>query len=73
MRPTSGESYAQAVERVAAFLDDLDGPSVIVCHGGILRATQYLHKSSDGRDIVDTPVPQDRLYIFDGDRAYWSN
>jgi len=69
--PPGGESYAQAVERVSAFLDSLDGPAVIVCHGGILRATQYIFRGGDGRDIADTPVPQDRIFAFDGERARW--
>jgi len=69
--PPGGESYSQAVERVSGFLGDLGGPAVIVCHGGILRATQYLFEGGDGRRIADAVVPQDRIYAFDGDRAFW--
>ncbi|MAS05704.1 MAG: histidine phosphatase family protein [Ahrensia sp.] len=69
--PPGGESYSQAVARVSGFLDELAGPAVIVCHGGILRATQYIFRGGDGREIADTPVPQDRIFAFDGDRADW--
>ncbi|WP_370318831.1 histidine phosphatase family protein [Oricola sp.] len=69
--PPGGESYSQAVERVSAFLDDLDEPAVIVCHGGILRATQYIFQGGDGREIADAAVPQDRIYRFDGTTARW--
>jgi len=70
--PPGGESYADAVKRVTAFLDDLQEPSVIVCHGGILRATQFLMGEGDGPAIADTSVPQDKIYVFDGNQAYWT-
>lgn len=69
--PPGGESYADAVKRVAAFLDDLQGPSVIICHGGILRATQFLIENGDGPAIAETSVPQDKVYEFDGVRTRW--
>jgi broad specificity phosphatase PhoE len=59
-------------ERVAAFLDDLESPSVIVCHGGILRATQFIMEDGDGPAIADTSVPQDKVYVFDGKRTFWT-
>lgn len=71
--PPGGESYAQTVERVQNFLDSLAQPAVIVCHGGILRSTRYLLEGGDGRAIVDTAVPQDKIYCFDGKRSYWSD
>lgn len=70
--PPGGESYAQAVDRVQAFLDELDGPSVVVCHGGILRAVQYLMGETDTQSLANAPVPQDRLFINDGTRSFWS-
>lgn len=69
--PPGGESYAQAVERVAAFLGDLQRPAVIVCHGGIVRATRFLLEREDARSIADTPVPQDKIYQFDGSATQW--
>ncbi|MCI5076725.1 histidine phosphatase family protein [Oricola sp.] len=70
--PPGGESYAQAVDRVQAFLDELDGPSVVVCHGGILRAVQYLMGETDTQSLANAPVPQDRLFIHDGTHSFWS-
>jgi broad specificity phosphatase PhoE len=70
--PPGGESYADAVKRVAAFLDHLEGPSVIICHGGILRATQFIMEDGDGPAIADTSVPQDKVYVFDGKRTFWT-
>lgn len=70
--PPGGESYADAVKRVAAFLDDLREPSVIICHGGILRATQFIIENGDGPAIADTSVPQDKVYVYDGRRSFWT-
>jgi len=69
--PPGGESYADAVLRVQSFLDDLPGPAVIVCHGGIVRATRFILDDGDGPAIADTPVPQDRVYAFDGAGTRW--
>lgn len=69
--PPGGESYAEAVKRVSTFLDELQGPSVIVCHGGILRATQFIMENLDGPAIADTSVPQDKIYRFDGSDSRW--
>ncbi|QKV18893.1 histidine phosphatase family protein [Oricola thermophila] len=69
--PPGGESYAEAVKRVSAFLDELTGPSVVVCHGGILRATRFIIEDVDGTEIADWPVPQDKVYRFDGADTHW--
>ncbi len=69
--PPGGESYAQAVTRVRAFFDDLDGKAVIVCHGGIVRATRYLVEGPGDGSLADGHVPQDRIYEFDGSTAGW--
>ncbi|MFZ2100291.1 MAG: histidine phosphatase family protein [Oricola sp.] len=71
--PPGGESYAQVVGRVATVLNELQRPAVIVCHGGILRATQFIFENGDTTVIADTPVPQDKLYRFDGERTEWLN
>lgn len=71
--PPGGESYAQAIDRVAAFLDDLPGPAVIVCHGGVLRATQHIMGETDVQALANSHVPQDRIYVHDGARAYWTS
>lgn len=69
--PPGGESYADAVIRVDAFLGELQEPAVIVCHGGILRATQFIVDHADGPAIADTSVPQDKIYEFDGAGSRW--
>lgn len=69
--PPGGESYADAAARMATFFDELDEPSVIVCHGGIIRATRFIFEGLDGHKIASEQVPQDKIYSFDGSLAKW--
>ncbi|TCD13452.1 histidine phosphatase family protein [Oricola cellulosilytica] len=69
--PPGGESYADAAARMATFFDELAEPSVIVCHGGIIRATRFILEDLDGHRIASEPVPQDKVYAFDGSLAKW--
>jgi broad specificity phosphatase PhoE len=69
--PPGGESYAQASLRVTEFLDCLQGPAVIVCHGGIIRGVRNLFEDVDGPEIANEPVAQDKIYAFDGKNTFW--
>jgi len=69
--PPGGESYAQAVNRVRDFFDGLDTQTVIVCHGGIIRATRYLVEGPGDGTLADGHVPQDRVYRYDGQDGVW--
>ncbi|WP_421853130.1 histidine phosphatase family protein [Oricola sp.] len=69
--PPGGESYASLTDRVSAFLEELSEPTVIVCHGGIIRAIRFLYENVSGQEIADALVPQDDIYVFDGERSYW--
>lgn len=71
--PPGGESYAEAATRVTDFLGELVEPAVIVCHGGILRATQHVLGEQDVQALAAAAVPQDRVFICDGERAFWSD
>ncbi|WP_306119626.1 MULTISPECIES: histidine phosphatase family protein [unclassified Roseitalea] len=66
-----GESYAMAAVRARRVLERLDGPAVIVTHGGIIRGTRHLLEGIDGNTAVREPVPQDNIYIFDGRASGW--
>lgn len=69
--PPRGESYAMVVPRVRSFLESIQGPTVIVAHGGIIRATRYLIEGLPGEKVAEIPVPQDDTYRFDGERGGW--
>ena len=63
--PRGGESYAQLSARTACVLAELDGPSVIVAHGGILRALYHLLLGCSARDAMTMPVSQDEVHLFE--------
>ncbi len=63
--PRGGESYAQLSARAASLLAELDGPSVIVAHGGILRALYHLLLGRSVRDAMTMPVSQDEVHLFE--------
>jgi probable phosphoglycerate mutase len=67
--PPAGESYAMVSERVARWLT-LDGPTLIVAHGGILRALLHLLAGLPSHDAPHLAVPQDRAILFTGSAVF---
>ncbi|MBA3517261.1 MAG: histidine phosphatase family protein [Rhizobiales bacterium] len=62
--PPAGESYALGAERVGAWLESLDGPSLVVAHGGILRILLHLLAGLPSHDAPYLATPQDRVVLF---------
>ncbi len=62
--PPNGESYADLADRIAGWLKTLDAPTVVVAHGGILRALMYLLAGLPAHDAPHLAVPQDRVILF---------
>jgi broad specificity phosphatase PhoE len=62
--PPAGESYAMVSDRVATWLDHLDRPTLMVAHGGILRALLHLLAGLPAHDAPHLAVPQDRVILF---------
>jgi probable phosphoglycerate mutase len=62
--PPDGESYAMLSDRVAGWLETLNGPTCVVAHGGILRALLYLLAGLPPLDAPHLSVPQDRVILF---------
>ncbi len=62
--PPGGESYAMLAERVAAWLETMDTPTLMVAHGGVLRALHHLLAGLPGHDAPHLAVPQDRVTLF---------
>lgn len=69
--PPNGESYAQALERVRPWFDSVSRHSVIVSHGGIIRALRHYYESLTPEDAAHVIIPQDRIYRVTGDHAGW--
>ena len=66
-RPPEGESYADVAQRVLDFGAGLEGPSIIVSHGGILRVLRHLIEGFPHERAVNWFPPQDSVvHFFDG-------
>lgn len=63
-RPPEGESYQDIAERLLVFKEQLGGPSIIVAHGGILRALRHLAEGAPHEDVVNWPPPQGAIAHF---------
>jgi broad specificity phosphatase PhoE len=63
-RPPSGESYADVADRIMSFAAELDGPSIIVAHGGILRILRHLIEGFPRGEAVNWFPPQDSVVHF---------
>jgi broad specificity phosphatase PhoE len=64
--PKNGESYSMLADRIAVWLGTLDAPSVIVAHGGVLRALMHLLGGLPAHNAPHLAVPQDRVILFTG-------
>lgn len=62
--PPSGESYAMVSDRCASWLKRLDGPTLMVAHGGVLRGLLHLLAGLPTHDAPYLAVPQDRVILF---------
>lgn len=65
------ESYEKMALRVKAFLDTLDGPTVCVTHGGIIRAIFHLVGGMSGDEAAAMDVPQDRILRIADSKLEW--
>ncbi|HVY50329.1 MAG TPA: histidine phosphatase family protein [Devosia sp.] len=63
-RPPQGESYDDVARRVLDFGRSLDGPAVIVSHGGILRILRHLIEGFPHERAVNWFPPQDSVVHF---------
>lgn len=63
-RPPQGESYEDLVGRMKDLLDELDGPAIIVAHGGILRVLRRIIEGLPLVEAVNWPPPQGTIAHF---------
>ena len=66
-----GESYQMLLNRVKTWLPYVKEDAVVVCHGGILRVLEHYLNGTAIEDVVNSEVPQDRIYKWDGNNAKW--
>jgi probable phosphoglycerate mutase len=69
--PPGGESYADGVARVDAFLRSLTGPTVIVSHGAVGRCLIGYLCSVPRIDITHLPMPQGCYCILENGQRQW--
>jgi probable phosphoglycerate mutase len=62
---TSAESYEILCWRVGAWLQSVEGPTVSVSHGGVIRSLFRLVAGVDESDAAALPIPQDRILMID--------
>ena len=70
-QPPQGESYARLLARVRSWLPYVKEDSVVVCHGGVLRVLEHFFNKTPIEEVVHLTVPQDRIYLWDGDKSFW--
>ena len=71
-RPPEGESYEDLTARLEAFGHELTGPSIVVAHGGLLRALRHLIAGVPQVETVNWFPPQDAVAHFvDGEVRFY--
>lgn len=63
-RAPGGEHFAGLRARVAAFLDDLPGPAIIVTHGITLRMLRLVATGGPISALGDLPVQQGAVHVL---------
>lgn len=61
----SAESYEILSWRIGAWLQSLSGPTISVCHGGVIRSLFRLVGGMSPAEAADIPIPQD--YVLEVD------
>ncbi|MBM7852248.1 putative phosphoglycerate mutase [Methylopila capsulata] len=72
-RPPEGESYADLSLRVGEAVDGLDGPTVLVAHGGVSRVLLALRGGVDRAAVPDMAIVQGRAIVFDDAGWRWTS
>ncbi|MCF6302845.1 MAG: histidine phosphatase family protein [Devosiaceae bacterium] len=62
--PPEGESYNDVVRRLQDFASNLTKTTVIVAHGGILRAVRHMISNMPQKDALNWRVPQGAIAHF---------
>ena len=65
------ESYADLADRVRGWLDEVEGPTVCVTHGGVIRAVFLIAGGLDRHAAAVMTVPQDRILRLAGGKLDW--
>lgn len=69
--PPGGESSAMATARLAAVLEAVERPTVLVTHGGVNRVIKVLLGALTIENTRGFHTPQDRFYVWSGGTVTW--
>lgn len=64
--PPAGESYAELAARAGAVVDRLAGDSVVVTHGGVIRALLQSRTGMPKGEAALLPIRQGAIYVLAG-------
>jgi broad specificity phosphatase PhoE len=70
-QPRGGESYRMLAQRVAAWLAEVAGDTVVVAHGGVSRALRALILGLSAQEVMRLKVPQDLILVIEGGSISW--
>lgn len=70
-RPPDGESYDDLALRVGAALDEIEGPALLVAHGGVSRALLAMLGGVAREKLHGMPIVQGRALAFDAAGWRW--
>jgi broad specificity phosphatase PhoE len=65
------ESYAMLAERIRPWLSELEGPVVVVTHGGVIRTLFHILNGLYDAEAAAMDVHQDRVLKLEGGRIAW--
>lgn len=65
------ESYAMLAERIRPWISQLQGPVIVVTHGGVIRSLFHTLNGLSDRDASMMDVAQDRIFEVRGGRIEW--
>jgi broad specificity phosphatase PhoE len=65
------ESYEILSHRVGDWFRSVDGPTVAVCHGGVIRCIFTLTGTLDTVQAANLDIPQDKILRFDNGKLEW--
>ena len=67
-RPPEGENYDDLTARLQSFASELTGPSIIVAHGGTLRALRHIIAHTPRLEVLNWMPPQGAIAHFEDGR-----
>ncbi|MGE0054791.1 MAG: histidine phosphatase family protein [Hyphomicrobium sp.] len=70
-RPDGGESYADLMDRISAWINALDRTTVAVTHGGVSRVARGALLGLDRFDVPVLDVPQDKILVLRNMTMEW--